>query len=287
MFVVSGANGNTGRVVATTLLGQGQPVTVLVRDPAKGTHWLAKGAKVAAISLDDTPALTELLSTAHGAYLLSPPDPAAPDFLAERVVFSHKLATAVKASGIPHIVFLSSVGAQHAHGTGPIRNLHNAENVLAEAAKGATFLRAAYFLDNWAAGVGTASTDGVLHNFLTPGRAIPMISTIDIGRFAAEHLLSPVTGPRVVEIAGPAEYTPEDIATTFSTALKKPVRLLTHPMEALVPTFLSFGFSLNGAGLIREMMEGINSGMVDYERGSRAFRRGTVTAGEAIRGWIT
>jgi len=41
----------------------------------------------------------------------------------------------VKTSGIPHVVLLSSVGAQHAQGTGPIRSLHHAESVIWSAAK--------------------------------------------------------------------------------------------------------------------------------------------------------
>ncbi|MBI2686839.1 MAG: NmrA family NAD(P)-binding protein [Acidobacteria bacterium] len=286
MFIVAGVSGNTGRVVADTLLAQRQPVTVVVRDAAKGDPWRAKGATVATLSLDDSPALTDLLSTAQGAYLLCPPNNAAADFLADRAQFVRKLATAVQASAVPHIVFLSSVGAQHAAGTGPIRSLHHAEELLAGAARGITFLRAAYFFENWASGVASATSDSILHSFFTPGRAIPMISTTDIGRFAAEHLLSAVTGPRIVEISGPAEYTPEDIAAAFGKALNRSVHLVTHPAEAVVPALLSFGVSPSVATLVQEMYQGINSGHVDYERNGRTFRRGTVTAEEAIANMI-
>lgn len=272
MYIVTGVSGNTGKVVADTLLSQGHPVTVVVRDAAKGESWRAKGATVAVADLADSAALTQILTGAQGAYLLSPPNNTAEDFLADRAHFINSLATAVKASGIPHIVFLSSVGAHQPTGTGPIRSLHYAEQALANAANGVTFLRASYFLDNWFG----SFTGEALHNFLTPGRAIPMISTTDIGRFVAAHLLQPVTGPRTVEIAGPADYTPEDIAAAFGPN----VQLLTHPIDAVIPTFLSIGFSANMAGLYKEMIEGVNSGHVSAES---APVRGTVTAAEALK----
>ena len=58
MYMVAGVSGNTGKVVAETLLSQNQPVTVLVRDAAKGAPWAAKGAHVATTSLDDRAGLT-------------------------------------------------------------------------------------------------------------------------------------------------------------------------------------------------------------------------------------
>ena len=85
-------------------------------------------------------------AAAKAAYIISPPSNQSPDFLAEKSEFLAHVAEAITASKIPHIVVLSSVGAQHATGTGPIRSLHTAEQVLAHAAPSVTFLRAAYFL---------------------------------------------------------------------------------------------------------------------------------------------
>ena len=45
MFVVPGASGNTGKVVAETLLGQKKKVRVVLHDAAKGKAWLPKGLK--------------------------------------------------------------------------------------------------------------------------------------------------------------------------------------------------------------------------------------------------
>ena len=282
MFVIAGATGNTGSVVASTLLAQGKPVTVLVRDTRKAGSWRERGAQVATASLEDTDALAKVLAGAEGAYLLIPPNYQAEDALGYGFKAGETLAEAVKTSGIPHVVLLSSVGAQHAHGTGPIRSLHHAESVLWPDVQNLTLIRAAYFLQNWANSVDGIRHQGVLHNFLTPERKIPMVSTADIGEVAARCLTDPARGRRVVELAGPEDYSPQDIAQTFAAALGKPVKLETHPLDAVIPTFTAAGFSQDLARLFHEMIEGINSGHVAYEGKGATFERGSVTALAAI-----
>jgi len=227
-------------------------------------------------------ALAAAFAGAEGAYLLIPPNYQAPDALGYGSRVGDALAAAVKTSGIPHVVLLSSIGAQHAQGTGLIRSVHHAESVIGPAAKNLTVLRAASFLQNWASGVEGVRSQGVLHNFQTPERKIPMVSTADIGKIAAEFLIDPARGSRVVELAGPEDYSPQDIARIFAAALGKAVKLETHPLDAVIPTFTALGFSQDLARLFREMIEGINAGHVAYEGKGATFRRGKVTARETI-----
>ncbi|HLJ50334.1 MAG TPA: NmrA family NAD(P)-binding protein [Bryobacteraceae bacterium] len=283
MFVIAGATGNTGGVVANTLLAQGKPVTVLVRDAHKAEGLRQKGAQVATASVEDRNALAAALAGAEGAYLLIPPNYKAEDALGYSQRVADTLAGAVKDSGILHVVLLSSVGAQHAQGTGPIRGLHHAESAMRPVATNLTILRPGYFLQNWASGMEGVKSQGVLHNFLTPERKIPMISTVDIGRFAAACLTDPAHGARVLELAGPEDYSPQDIAHAFDTALGKPVKLETHPLDAVIPTLTATGFTQDLARLFREMIEGINTGHVDYEDKGATFKRGNVTALDAIK----
>lgn len=283
MFVIAGATGHTGSVVAGTLLAQGKPVAVLVRDAQKAGNWRDKGARVATASLEDSKALAAAFAGAEGAYVLVPPNYQAADFLGYGNHVGDALAAAVKSSGIPHVVLLSSIGAQHAHGTGPIRTLHHAESVIGPAARNLTIVRAGYFLQNWASGVEAVRNQGVLHNFQRPERKIPMLSTVDIGRVAAGYLTSPASGRRIVELAGPEDYSPQDIAQAFAAALAKPVKLETHPLDAVIPALTATGFSPDLARLFREMIEGIDSGYVAYEGKGATFQRGNVTALEAVK----
>ena len=68
MLVISGVTGNTGSVVAQTLIDQGQPVRVIVRSEEKGAPWKAKGAEVAVAEIMDAVAMTKALEGASGAY---------------------------------------------------------------------------------------------------------------------------------------------------------------------------------------------------------------------------
>jgi len=283
MYVIAGATGKTGSAVAESLLEQGKPIAVLVRSEEKGWPWRSKGAKTAVASLEDSTALASVLAEAEGAYLLIPPVYGEADPLQGRKEVVNALAAAVRESGIPHVVFLSSVGGHLDSGTGPILSNHQGEVALTAAAKNLTLLRPAYFLENWAPVIEMAKDSGMLPTFLKPGRKIPMIATKDIGRAAAECLIGPANGRRIVELAGPEDYSPEDIAVALASLLGRDIRVQPVPLSAAVPTFRSFGFSESAARLFEEMYAGINSGRVDYERSGAEFRRGTTPPVEVLK----
>ena len=286
MFVVAGVSGHTGRVVAETLLSQKQPIRVIVRDAAKGAEWKAKGAEVAVASLDDSNALAAALSGARGAYLLVPPQYGSDNMLLDQARVVDAIASAVKLSRIPHVVALSSVGAAHSEGTGPIRTVHRLEKALEKSALHVTFLRASYFLENHGSVLGTAVQSGVFHTFLTLGRAIPMVATLDIGRTAAALLLESAAGIRVVDLAGPADLTPEQIAALVGELSGRDVQASFAPLEYVVPAMTAAGVGQNVAELLREMIGGINTGIVALSGPPAELRRGTVTAREVLRGLL-
>ena len=112
MFAITGVTGNTGAVVAETLLAAGQPVRVIVRDAAKGAPWKARGAEVAVADVADVAALTAALRGVAGAYFLVPPVVASPTPLEDNRRVVDTLVAATAAAKVPHVVLLSSVGAR-------------------------------------------------------------------------------------------------------------------------------------------------------------------------------
>lgn len=122
--------------------------------------------------------------------MLVPPNPATNDFLADRRLVSDAMVAAIEASDVRHVVALSSIGAQLTEGTGPILSSHYNESVLRKAkASSIVLLRAAYFIDNFASSLPPAKEHGVLPTFLTFDHRMPIVSTQDIGRTAADLLL--------------------------------------------------------------------------------------------------
>jgi uncharacterized protein YbjT (DUF2867 family) len=282
MFVITGATGNTGSVVAKTLLAAGKKVRAVVRDEKKAQALKALGAELFVADITDTAALERAVSGADGVYFLSPPDNVAKDFINERKSLTEAQIAALARAKVPHVVVLSSIAAQHRDGTGPIRSLHHVEQQLRRAGIPSTFVRAAYFVENWGAVAHPVKQDGVLPSFLALDVPVPMVSTADIAKTAARALLEGPRGFRAIELAGPTDPTPNEVAAAAGKILNRPVKAIQAPLEAVVPTFTSFGISQNVAALYREMYEGIGSGHVAAEPGNEKAR-GTTTLEETLR----
>lgn len=281
MYVVTGVTGNTGAVVAETLLARGKAVRVLVRDAAKAAPWAARGAEVAVGDVKDAASVAAAFAGAEGAYLLDPPFYGSRDPLADAEAVGAAYAEAIRRAGLPHAVVLSSIGAHQPDGTGIIGTLHRLEPLVVAAGAPVTVLRAGYFMENWANVLEPALGQGVLPSFLHPlDRAVPMVSVADIGRTAAELLLDGPRGLRVVELSGPADRSPRDAAAVIAAAAGRPVEAVAVPRDEWAPTLAGVGFPPEVVALFVGMYDGINNGRVTWE--GREARRGTVTLEAAL-----
>lgn len=268
MYVIAGVTGNTGSVVAQTLLDAGHPVRVIVRSADKGTIWKDKGAEVAIADLFDKDAVRTALTGATAAYLLLPPELGREDFLSSRRDLAETLVQAVEESNIAHTVFLSSVAAQHDDKTGPIRTLAYLERLLEKSPAVTTALRPGYFLDNWGAVLPVVQNDSILPSFLHPlDRSIDMVATGDIGKTAADLLLAPAPqdNHRVVELKGKAQYAPQDIAASLSRVLEREITPVAVPSENWAGILQNAGMASSVIDLFVEMYDGINNGFITYE----------------------
>ena len=272
MFVVLGASGNTGKVVAETLLGQKKRVRVVLHDGAKGKAWNEAGADVAIADVDDGVTLEHAFSGADGVYVLLPPNFGSSHVRVDNNRRTHTIAAAVEAAGVPHVVMLSSIGAQQSDGTGPVLGLRDAETVFRRAKADATLVRAAYFMENWRASL-HAVEQGVLPTFLVADKAIPMVATRDIGAAAARLLAEGGSGKRVIELAGPREYTPRDVAAAAGRIVGKPIDVQQVPEEAMAPALTGAGMNAEWARLYQELTHGFNANVVVWE-GGHPFWRG-------------
>ena len=283
MYVVTGATGNTGSVVACQLLEAGKKVRLLVRDPGKAAALAAQGAEIVRGDLTDNAAVARAFAGATGLYLMSPPDLTSQNFIVERTRLMGTLAAAAKSEGVGHVVLLSSLGAEHADGTGPVRTVHAAEQALEATGLPVTFVRAAYFLSNWAAVLPVARQDGVLPSFLPAGLVSPTVAVNDIGPVAARALLEGPRGKRIIELAGPRDVTPTDIAAAVAKLLQRPVKVAEAPLEAVVPTFKSFGISESVADLFRELYLAMRTGKLQLGGAGNELVRGPTSLEDGLR----
>jgi uncharacterized protein YbjT (DUF2867 family) len=283
MIAVAGVSGHTGRAVADTLLHLGVPVRVIVRDEKKGAEWAARGAEVAVASLNDATALSRALNGADAAYLLIPPAYTAKDVLAAQAVTRDAIVRAVIDSRVGHVVFLSSIGAQHASGNGPVRTLHDAEQALKKMATPVTILRAPYFLENWSAVLPVATSQHVLPSFIPLDQAIETAATADIGEHVARLLAAaPPATLRIVEFGGPRRLSPRDVARDVSSLLGRQIMPALAALDQVVPTFTAAGLSLHAAHLLEEMYEAMASGRTEFEGPGAPHARGRRTPADVL-----
>jgi uncharacterized protein YbjT (DUF2867 family) len=285
MYAIAGVTGHTGQAVADTLQAGGQPIRVIVRDENKAARWKARGADVAVASLDDEAAVTRALGGATGAYVLLPPDAMTTDFFGSRASMVEAIGRAAEKAGLPHLVLLSSIGAHVPTGHGPIGALYQAERRFEALGMATTFVRASYFLENYGAALAAAKKDGVLPSFLPAHFTHSVVATTDIGRAAAQALLDGPRGRRVIELSGPADVTPSDIAAALTELLGRTVTVVEAPLDAVVPTFMSFGLSEHMAAIYREMYASFIGGGITWEgRGERI--RGSIGMKEGLRAML-
>ncbi len=267
-YVIAGVTGNTGKVAAEALLAKGKKVRVVVRDAKKGESWAARGAEVAVADLGDAAALAKAFAGAEGAYVLVPPNMAVEKFRDYQLATIDAIAKAVAEARVPHVVLLSSVGAQHATGTGPIAALHVAEAKLGSIeGTRLSAIRAAYFMENVAGSFGMLA-QGILPAFGSGDAPIEMIATQDIGELAATLLVEGTQKNQVVELGG-AKRSFRDAAKIVSGILGKEIAVTDVPLEAIVPTLTSMGMQAELAGLYHEMISGFGTGRVGFEGGHR------------------
>lgn len=283
-YVVFGVTGRTGAAAADALLRAGQPVRVAVRDPDHGRPWAQRGAEIVVADLTDLASMVSALSRARGAYVVSPQQYHREDLFEVADLIATVTARAAVAAGVPRLVALSSVGADRESGTGWIRMNRMFEQRLGESGVSTTFLRAAYFMENWLPMVGQAMRSGTLPTFLAPPqRPLPMVATVDVGSAAAALLQEARTGTRIVTLAGPQDYAPNDVAAIISATLQKPVEVAVLP-EAQWPKALADArFSSAALAGFAEMTGGLNGAHIDIKSDRNAVEwAGTTTLEHVI-----
>jgi uncharacterized protein YbjT (DUF2867 family) len=263
MFVVMGASGNTGHIVATNLLARGQKVRVVGRNSAHLQPLTSKGAEPFIADVTDAGALAKAFHEADSAYVMIPPNPTSNDPLGYSNRVSDAIAAAVKNAGTKNVVALSSIGAELPSGTGPVVGLHNLEQKLNQiSSANVLHLRAGYFMENTLPQVNAIRQMGSIAGPLRPELKVSMIATRDIGAAAADALLHPIKqGKQTRELLGARDITYNEVAAIIGKAIGKPdVKYVHVPDDQVRPILVQMGMSEQMANLLLEMTGAMNAG---------------------------
>jgi uncharacterized protein YbjT (DUF2867 family) len=269
MITVFGASGNTGGVVAATLLENGKKVRAVGRHPERLAALVKAGAETAVGDIEDAGFVRQALDGAEGAYVLIPPNMGANDFRGYQQRVVEAVGAGVEATGLRHLVLLSSIGAQHATGTGPIVGVHSFEQRLnAIATLNALYLRAGFFMENVLMGLGSVKSTGVYGGPMPAEAAVAMIAAADIGRYAGTRLARlDFTGKQVVHLLGPKAFSQNELVETLTRAVGKPVRYVQVSLDVIEKGLQGSGVSPSTVAVFMEMYRAAGQGLVAPEQG--------------------
>jgi uncharacterized protein YbjT (DUF2867 family) len=220
MYVILGASGNTGSIIANFLVSKGAKVRVVGRDVGRLQQFVRKGAEAFTAEVSDAAALAKAFGGARAAYLMLPPL----NSREEQERQSDAIAKAVKDSGLRYAVHLSSYGAHVPEGTGPVTGLHSSEQKLnAISDLNVLHLRAAYFMENNLAAIDMIHRMGLFGHALLPDLKLPMIPTSDVGDYAARRLLElDFSGKQTREMLGERDLTMTEATAVIARRIGKP-----------------------------------------------------------------
>jgi uncharacterized protein YbjT (DUF2867 family) len=261
MYVILGASGNTGSIIADSLLSKGKKVRVVGRDAGRLQRFVRQGAEAFTGDVSDAAALTKAFSGARAAYLLLPPITSREDQERE----SDAIAQAVTESGLRYAVHLSSYGAHVPEGTGPVTGLHSSEQKLnAIGGLNVLHLRAAYFMENNLAAISMIQEMGIFGHALLPDLKLPMMATRDVGNYAALRLLDlDFSGKQTSELLGERDLSMAEATAIIARGIGKPdLRYVQFPYDQVQQVLQQMGMPPKKAAVYIEMFKAINAGVL-------------------------
>ena len=259
------------RKITELLLETGEEVRALARSPEKLAELDALGAETVAGDVRDADYLASTFAGADAVYTLTAFDPTLPDYHADQVRRGEAIASAIRESGVRHVVALSSIGAELASGNGFIASLHRQERRLRALNRvNLMILRPGAFFEGFYAALDTIRGEGVVADSVAPKAKVPMIATADIAAVAAVALRERNwSGVVVRELLGPRDLTYTEAAAAIGVAIGQPdLQYVQLPGEELVAILIeAAGFSPDFAVLFVEFNQALSEGRLQSLEG--------------------
>jgi len=263
MYVITGATGNTGKVIASTLLEAGKQVRIIARNAEKAKELTDKGAVLFQGTTDDVELLKKAFDGATTVYAMLPMDMQAADYTAYQMEHANAIAVAIKACNVKNVVSLSSQGAHLDSDSGIILGLHKMEQLFNGIDGLNTLnLRPCYFMENTLGMVGMIKEAGIMGSPIKGDFSFPMIATKDIANYAAKRLLAlDFDGNNHQDLLGARNVSYEEIAKVYGAAIANPdLNYVQFPYADFKAAFMGMGASESVADKMNEFLVRVNAG---------------------------
>jgi uncharacterized protein YbjT (DUF2867 family) len=284
MHIITGGTGHVGSALAEALLRAGEKVTIISRSSKNAKEWTNKGAQIAVADIYDTVALHEIFKKGRSIFILNPPaDPMTDTPLQERKTAA-SLVEALKNTNVKKVVVESTLGAQPGYDIGDFGVLYELEQNVATLSYPYSIIRPGYYMSNWDEQLPAIKENGELLSFFPADLKFPMVAPADIGELAAQLMMNNDTA-KLNSIHGPELYSARDVAAAFSKALSKKVEVKVVPKDQWKATFMSIGFSEQGAASYTNMTE-ISLREFEKTTDTKGYIKGKITLQEHINSLV-
>jgi uncharacterized protein YbjT (DUF2867 family) len=185
-----------------------------------------------------------------------------PDYHADQDKRGEAITSAIRESGVRHVVALSAIGADLASGNG--FSLHRQERRL-RTLEGVNLmiLRPGAFFEGFYAALDTIHHEGVVADSVAPDAKVPMVATTDIAAVAAAALRERNwSGVVVRELPGPRDLTYTEATAAIGAAIGQPdLQYVQLPDEELLAILTeTAGFSPDFAAVFVEFNQALSKG---------------------------
>ena len=268
MIVITAPTGLIGAQVLDRVLGSGQPVRVIARDPSRLPAQARERAEVVPGSHGDIDVVDRAFEGADAVFWLVPPDPQADSAEAAYVDFTRPACDAFKRHGVQRVVGISALGrgtaaAGHA---GLVTASLAMDDLIVGSGVSYRALTMPSFMDNVERQAEAIRSQGMFFSPVSGDRKLPTCATRDIADIAARLLLDGSwEGNGHVAVLGPEDLSFNDMAQIMSEVLGKPVRYQQIPAQALKARLTGAGMSDAMARAMIDMMVAKDEGLDNAE----------------------
>jgi uncharacterized protein YbjT (DUF2867 family) len=264
MIVITTPTGQIGRQVLSNLLGSGEELRVIVRDPADLPASTRDGLDIVVGSHGDPAVADNAFAEADAVFWVTPPDPHAPSVEAAFVDFTRPAAEAFARHGVGRVVAVSALGrgTPWAGQAGYVTGSLAMDDLIAASGVAYRALTNPSFMDNTARQAESIKNQGMFFSPIAGDRKLPTVATRDIAAAAARLLLDPDwSGVSEVPLLGPGDLSFNDMAAIMSDVLGRDVRFQQTTFDSYNDRFVSFGMSAAMARGLTDMAWAKNEGL--------------------------
>jgi uncharacterized protein YbjT (DUF2867 family) len=266
MIVITAPTGDIGHQVLENVLGSGEPIRVIARDPSRLPPQVRGRVEVVPGSHGDIDVVAKAFAGADSVFWLVPPDPHAESVEAAFAGFTRPACDAFQSQGVRRVVGVSALGRGWPGNAGYVSASLAMDDLIASTGVSYRALTMPSFMDNILRQVEPIKSQGMFFSPISGDRKLPTCATRDIAAAAARLLLDDSwSGQDSLPVLGPEDLSHNDMAQIMSEVLQRPIRFQQIPGEAFKSTLTGHGMSEAMAQGMADMMAAKNEGLDNAE----------------------